>query len=78
MNQTCDFLVIGSGIAGLCYALQASRYGSVIMITKKRDSESNTNHAQGGIACVLDPKDSFESHIKDTLNTGKGLSNPNQ
>lgn len=76
MNQTCDFLVIGSGIAGLCYALHASRYGSVIMITKKRDSESNTNHAQGGIACVLDPKDSFESHIKDTLNTGKGLSNP--
>jgi aspartate oxidase len=38
---------IGSGIAGLCYALHASRYGSVIMITKKRDSESNTNHAQG-------------------------------
>ncbi|NLG17760.1 MAG: L-aspartate oxidase [Fibrobacter sp.] len=74
MDKSCDFLVVGSGIAGLCYALHASKFGSVVMITKKKDSESNTNHAQGGIACVLDPTDSFESHIKDTLNTGKGLS----
>jgi L-aspartate oxidase len=73
MHQTTDFLVIGSGIAGLCYAIAASRYGSVLMITKKQDSESNTNYAQGGIACVLDPADSFESHIRDTLVAGCGL-----
>ncbi|MBN2036164.1 MAG: L-aspartate oxidase [Chitinispirillaceae bacterium] len=73
--QTCDFLVIGSGIAGLCFAIHASRFGSVVMITKKQDSESNTNYAQGGIACVLDPADSFETHVRDTLNAGRGLCN---
>ncbi|MFW6244532.1 MAG: L-aspartate oxidase [Fibrobacterota bacterium] len=73
MNLTCDFLVIGSGIAGISYAIQAARFGSVVMITKKRDSESNTNYAQGGVACVLNSNDSFESHIEDTLNAGAGL-----
>ncbi len=73
MNECCDFLVIGSGIAGLCFAIRASQYGKVVMITKKQDTESNTNYAQGGIACVLDPQDCFESHIQDTLITGKGL-----
>ncbi|MBN1758607.1 MAG: L-aspartate oxidase [Chitinispirillaceae bacterium] len=72
-GQTTDFLIIGSGIAGLCYAIAASRYGRVLMITKKRDSESNTNYAQGGIACVMDPLDSYESHINDTLVAGCGL-----
>ncbi len=74
-RKTCDFLVVGAGIAGLSFALHAARYGSVIVLTKKRDSESNTNYAQGGIACVLDPNDSFESHIADTLTAGCGLCN---
>jgi L-aspartate oxidase len=73
IDHNCDFLVIGSGIAGLCFAIAASRFGSVLMITKKQDSESNTNYAQGGIACVLDPLDTFESHINDTLTAGRGL-----
>ncbi|MDG5815110.1 L-aspartate oxidase [Chitinispirillales bacterium ANBcel5] len=75
-NYEYDFLVVGSGIAGLCFAIHASQFGSVLMITKKHDSESNTNYAQGGIACVLDKNDSFERHIEDTLNAGKGLCDP--
>jgi L-aspartate oxidase len=75
MKTTCDFLVIGSGIAGLSFAIHASRYGSVIMITKKSDSDSNTNYAQGGIACVLDEHDSYEQHIRDTLIAGAGICN---
>jgi L-aspartate oxidase len=70
-----DFLVIGSGIAGLCFAIHASRFGTVGVITKKQDGESNTNYAQGGIACVIDPHDSFEKHIHDTLVAGRGLCN---
>lgn len=61
-----DVLVLGSGIAGLSFALRASRSGRVALITKKSDTESNTNYAQGGIAAVVDPGDSFESHIRDT------------
>jgi L-aspartate oxidase len=73
MKTTCDFLVIGSGIAGLSFAIHASRHGSVIMITKKSDNDSNTNNAQGGIACVLDERDSYEQHIRDTIVAGAGI-----
>ena len=76
-KDSCDFLVIGSGMAGLCFAIHASRFGTVSVITKKEDSESNTNYAQGGIACVLDPDDSFDKHINDTLEAGRGLCNRN-
>ncbi|MHA1381496.1 MAG: L-aspartate oxidase [Candidatus Helarchaeota archaeon] len=68
-----DFLVIGSGIAGLTFSLKVSKYGKVLLITKKEKAESNTNYAQGGIAAVISPNDSFESHIEDTMKAGDGL-----
>ncbi len=68
-----DFLVIGSGIAGLAFAIKASRFGSVNIVTKKKDFDSNTNYAQGGIASVLSPEDSYEKHIEDTIKAGAGL-----
>lgn len=73
MIVDADVLVIGSGIAGLSFALRASEFGRVALVTKKSDTESNTNYAQGGIAAVFDPRDSFESHIRDTLVTGAFL-----
>ncbi|MFC1606645.1 L-aspartate oxidase [Candidatus Latescibacterota bacterium] len=68
-----DFLVIGSGIAGLTYAIRVAEMGSVVIITKKSESESSTNYAQGGIACPIGDDDSREQHIADTINTGCGL-----
>lgn len=66
-------LVIGSGIAGLQFALQAAETGTVRVVTKKESRESNTNYAQGGIAAAVSPLDDFETHVRDTLLAGDGL-----
>ena len=68
-----DYLIIGSGMAGLTAALEAADHGSVALITKKRAADCNTTYAQGGLACVIDPTDSFDSHVEDTLIAGAGL-----
>ncbi|HAA05324.1 MAG TPA: L-aspartate oxidase, partial [Syntrophobacteraceae bacterium] len=73
MEYQFDFLVLGSGIAGLSYALKVAQHGSVAVITKKDKKETSTNYAQGGIATVLDPDDSFQLHVEDTVNSGDGL-----
>src|SRR4051812_33079966 len=73
MALTCDFLVIGSGIAGLSFALEAATHGEVLIVTKRAREESNTKYAQGGIAAVLDDDDTFDAHVKDTMVAGSNL-----
>ena len=68
-----DYLVIGSGVAGLNFALLAAEHGRVVVVTKKRVVDTNTNWAQGGVAAALAHDDTFESHIQDTLTAGDGL-----
>src|SRR5690606_23537490 len=73
MNRSCDFLVIGTGLAGLSYALKMAEHGRVIVLSKKAATQANTQWAQGGIASVTTKDDSFENHIQDTLTAGAGL-----
>ncbi len=73
VQQTCDFLVIGSGLAGLAFALKASKHGRVVILSKATAPATNTSMAQGGIAAVMGEDDSFDSHIRDTLIAGAGL-----
>lgn len=73
MKLETDFLVIGSGIAGLSFALKVAAHGPVVLITKSNPDESNTKYAQGGIAAVWNDSDSIEKHVADTLNAGAGL-----
>jgi L-aspartate oxidase len=70
-----DVLVIGSGIAGLSFALKAAAHGRVALVTKKERVASSTNYAQGGIAAVMSEDDSLELHVRDTLVAGAGLCN---
>jgi len=72
-----DYLVLGSGIAGLSFALKVAPRGRVAIVTKKDRAESNTNYAQGGIAAVTSKEDSFELHVRDTLTAGAGLCKEN-
>jgi len=75
--RNVDFLIVGSGIAGLSFALKAAKHGKVLIVTKSNEDESNTKYAQGGVAVVVDKQeDSFEKHISDTLIAGDGLCNP--
>ena len=73
VSNTSDFLVIGSGIAGLTFALDAADHGTVTLITKRARDEANTRYAQGGISAVFAPDDSPEAHAKDTMIAGAGL-----
>jgi L-aspartate oxidase len=73
MPRKVDFLVIGSGIAGLTFATKIPRSAEILILTKKRKADTNTNYAQGGIASVSGDDDSFDNHIQDTLNAGVGI-----
>ncbi len=68
-----DYLVLGSGLAGLYFALRASEHGRVVVVTKRSPTEANTQYAQGGVAGVLSPDDSTDAHVEDTLIVGDGL-----
>jgi len=72
MKKRTDFLVLGSGIAGLTFALKASKFGKVCIVTKAALEDTNTKYAQGGIAAVFREPDNFEKHVQDTLIAGDG------
>jgi len=73
MRKKVDFLVIGSGIAGLSYALKVGDYGKVCIISKTNADETSTRLAQGGIAAVMYTPDTYEKHIQDTLIAGDNI-----
>ena len=73
MRHEVDFLVIGSGIAGLSFALKVAPYGKVCVLCKGEAAEGSTRYAQGGIAAVMYDSDSFDKHIQDTLVAGDGI-----
>ena len=75
MRHIVDFLVVGSGIAGLSFALKVAPYGKVCILTKGDAAEGSTRYAQGGIAAVMYDSDSFDKHIHDTLVAGDGICN---
>src|SRR5512133_2660216 len=72
-DERVDFLVLGGGVAGLSFALQAADHGSVLVLTKRQRWEGSTQYAQGGIASVLGTDDEFDLHVQDTLVAGAGL-----
>ena len=76
MRHKVDFLVIGSGIAGLSFAIKVADHGKVIIIAKDKAEETATKYAQGGIAAVMYTPDTYEKHIQDTLTAGDGMCNP--
>ncbi len=76
MRKKYDFLVIGSGIAGMSFALKVADHGTVCLITKEKAEETATRYAQGGIAAVMYSPDTYEKHIRDTMVAGDELSNP--
>jgi L-aspartate oxidase len=75
MQSKVDFLVIGTGMAGLIYALKVAEHGKVCILSKTDMDETATSYAQGGIAAVMYSPDSYEKHIADTMNAGGGLNN---
>ncbi len=76
MQKKVDFLVVGSGIAGLSYALKVASHGTVLLVTKDKADETATRYAQGGIAAVMYDPDTYEKHIHDTMSAGDDLNNP--
>lgn len=77
MRNYVDFLVIGSGVAGLTFALKVAKHGKVCIVTKQHMEDTATSYAQGGIAAVMYTPDSYEKHIRDTISAGDGLCNEN-
>ena len=75
MEKKVDFLVVGTGLGGLSYALKVAEYGKVCIISKTNMEETNTSYAQGGIAAVTYEPDNYEKHVKDTLIAGDGINN---
>ena len=78
MQQKVDFLIIGSGIAGLSYALKVAEHGSVYIVTKSNEDESNTKYPQGRIAAVWNDKDTIKKHIQDPLHQTPNSAFPRQ